>query len=395
MTIEVLMYHSAMTGAPSATLTTAGALTTLLDACLVNGFNTRTVTSLTRSGSVATANIDGSNPFQIGEVVEIAGASPAAYSTRHRVTARTAGSVSFAIDGTPTTPATGTITIKHPGSGWQRLAIDTNVVGYRTIAGGVEHWVQVEDNNPFNDSNVSAAVRMAVGLTGLNTATQLAERCRINKRSGWVLVADGRTAYLVMEQFQTLVFGEAASFADADDYCFIQSRGQNALSGAVVEGTGLSSGAAFPVVGPLQGYPENSLGVRLLRSYTQLGGDVNGFPGFVRVSTDQWGGISAANSRAGNALASPVCGKVLLFPIFLLEKLEATGTYAPLEYRGTLRGVYSVGGPAENANFVNGFVALNDVVIGGVTKRVIIVRAGMVDATRSVQFAIDVSDTWG
>jgi hypothetical protein len=393
MTIEVLMYHSAQAGAPSATLVAAGSLTTLLDACLVNGFNTRTVTSLTRTGSVATANISGTNPFQIGDVIEVEGASPAAYSARHRVTARNDGSVSFAIDGTPASPATGTITIKHPGAGWQRLAIATNVVGYRTVAGGSEHWLQVEDNNPFADSGGSARVRMAVGLTGLDTASQLSEQTRIQKLNGWVLVADGRTAYLFFQQNLSFAFGDFAPFGSADDFAFMCSRGSNASSSVTVEGgNNTTAGTSFPALGTDSNYAAGNLGGRILRGYTQVGADVNAYPGFVRATNDQTvNNFPTISGSRGGSLVSPVDGKVLLFPILLMER-GATSGFAGSFFRGQFRGVYQLGGAVPAESFVNGFTLLDEIVINGVTRRVAVVRWGTLQSV--FQMAVDISDTW-
>ena len=118
MAIDVLLYHSGMSGAPGANLRVAGGLTDLLNACLVDGFNVRDITGIVRSGTTATATIDGSNPWQIGGVIELAGADQAAYNGRQRVTARTDSTVSFEVSGSPATPATGTITAKMPGAGW-------------------------------------------------------------------------------------------------------------------------------------------------------------------------------------------------------------------------------------------------------------------------------------
>lgn len=396
MTIEVLLYHSAMIGAPSATLNAAGGLTALLDACLVNGFNVRTLTEITRSGSTATAVVDGANPYQIGEVIEVAGAAPTAYNGRFRVTGRTTSTVSWQVVGTPASPATGTITARHPAAGWVRSQFAENVVAYRTIAGGLEHWVQVEDNNPFNDSSVSSRVRMAVGLTGLDTGTQLAEQCRINKANNWVLVADGRTVYLVMGQRETFVFGEANSFADVDDYCFVQSRGSNANNTGTVDGTSQQYGRVFPAVSVDTSLTGASFGARVLRSYAQIGPDVLASPAFFRgYSSSTTAAVN--NSRLGSGLTSPVDGKVLLFPIVLIERDGVTEGSAGLVYRGQMRGVFSMGGFVSPGNFSNGFTMLDDVVIAGQLRRVAVVRFGDNQGFGNpgpMQMAIELADSW-
>ncbi len=105
MANAVKYFTSAMGGAPVVS-NNWGDLTAMLDACLVTGFALRTVTGITRVGTVATAAINGGNPYQVGQEILIAGAGQAAYNGEKTVTSITAGSVTFDVTGTPSTPAT-------------------------------------------------------------------------------------------------------------------------------------------------------------------------------------------------------------------------------------------------------------------------------------------------
>lgn len=56
MSTSVKFFTNTQQGAPQLT-NNWGALTTMLDACLVTGFNLKSVTSITRDGNLATVNI--------------------------------------------------------------------------------------------------------------------------------------------------------------------------------------------------------------------------------------------------------------------------------------------------------------------------------------------------
>jgi hypothetical protein len=89
--------------------------TTLFSLDVVRGWlkvtssGTKTISSLTSAGLVATA-VSALHGFQTGDVVAIAGASPAGYNGLFRVTVPTDGTFTYALPATVTTPATGTPT---------------------------------------------------------------------------------------------------------------------------------------------------------------------------------------------------------------------------------------------------------------------------------------------
>ena len=82
------------------------------DAAPINGNPTVSITSLTRAGSVVTATTSGNHLLASGQRVIIAGASPVAYNGTQAITVTGATTFTFAIAGTPSSPATGTITAK-------------------------------------------------------------------------------------------------------------------------------------------------------------------------------------------------------------------------------------------------------------------------------------------
>jgi hypothetical protein len=128
-------------------------------AILLNSQGTpASVTSLTRSGSVVTATMT-SHGGSTGQNVTIAGASPDAYNGTFPITVTGASTFTYLFGGTPTTPATGTITaafeseendvVEVPRAvitddAWQNIRIKslrsaqfTNVYYNPTYAGGL------------------------------------------------------------------------------------------------------------------------------------------------------------------------------------------------------------------------------------------------------------------
>lgn len=87
------------------------------------------VTSLTRSGSVATAVTAADHGFTTGDFVTIAGATPAGYNGAWKVTVTNATTFTYSgtVIGALATPATGTITVtyKSDAQGGQKLGWNT------------------------------------------------------------------------------------------------------------------------------------------------------------------------------------------------------------------------------------------------------------------------------
>jgi hypothetical protein len=134
----VKFYNNMMSGAPQ--LTNAfGSLTTMLDTILINGFNTKSVSSIVRVGTVVTVETTVAHNYQIDQIIFISGANESDYNGDQRVVSISTTSFTFETASTPATPATGTISVKVPGLqtssngyGWTTLFTGTNVRVYRT-----------------------------------------------------------------------------------------------------------------------------------------------------------------------------------------------------------------------------------------------------------------------
>lgn len=150
MSNKVKWMHQGFAGAPVLT-NNWGSLTALLDACLVTGFNLKTVTALTRTGDVATATIGTGHGFLVDQVVLLEGCDQQAYNGEFTIIASTASTVSFRIEGEPASPATTQtgITMKIAPLGFEIAFTGTHKRVYRSPNPlSNRHYLRVDDSLP-------------------------------------------------------------------------------------------------------------------------------------------------------------------------------------------------------------------------------------------------------
>lgn len=217
-----IYYTSDESGSPTLN-NAAGSLISVLDACLINGWGLKSVTSITVASGVATVVCTG-HQFSggIGRKVLIAGATPSALNGSQDVTVVDANTFTFlttAANGT----ATGTITAKRAPLGWSKLYSGTNKAIYqRTDAQATSMLLRVDDTNTGNASATYARVVMVESATDVDTYTnaspttaQLAGGLYVSKGANsttakkWMLVGDVRTLY---------IFTDGASYPWTSNY---------------------------------------------------------------------------------------------------------------------------------------------------------------------------------
>lgn len=91
------------------TITSTEGLTYITQDSGTIAVNTVTISSLTRSGTTATANTTSNHNYATGMTITISGADQAAYNDDFEITVVDADTFTFEVSGSPTTPATGTI----------------------------------------------------------------------------------------------------------------------------------------------------------------------------------------------------------------------------------------------------------------------------------------------
>lgn len=340
----VMLLRSTDTGAPRLS-GTAGDITTLLDACLVNGYNSRTLTSITRSGTTATATFNAHGYAADGlSKIQISGANETEYNGTFIITNVTTNTFDFTVTGTPATPATGTITSVVAPLGWGKSFSGTNLAAYRSNEGtSTRLYLRVDDTG-----TTSARVRGYEAMTDVNTGTGLfptdaaqAGGLYISKSDvattaarKWVLVGDGFEFHFfyvcnslsydnIYRQFH---FGDPASEMASDPYgCLIY--GDTAASLAAP-----STGSTTCLI---QTSPSLSVfpGFYFARNYTQIGTSA----GASLHGNYTLGSGSIGASTSPLTYPSPANNGLYVAPLFVADTLvvraQLKGIYQPLQIR--------------------------------------------------------------
>ncbi|MGL6454469.1 hypothetical protein [Aeromonas caviae] len=186
MAFPVKWFASQMQGAPSLGDTTAGALTALLKAVLVTGFGNLTINALVWDAAegAAKATFSGGHAYLKDSVIEVSGASPAAYNGEHRAKKVSSTEVWFELDGgNPGSAGSGTMSMKVAPLGWTLTheSGDGQVAIYRPTNVSESGNVSLRiDNTAFSGwtgaaNAYLAKVFMVEDVVDINTFTTIVE----------------------------------------------------------------------------------------------------------------------------------------------------------------------------------------------------------------------------
>lgn len=420
-TIAVKHYNSGMQGAPQ--LANAwGDMTALLDAVLVDGFNLRTIDTLTFADGIATARVNAGHLYLVDQVVLIEGANQTEYNGEVRVLSTTSLEFTFAVVGTPVTPATGSLSVKVAPLNFEKAFSATNKRVYRSK--------NILSNRPFlrvdNSLDPSytttyakkAKVLMAENMSDIDTVVGAQAPFDPNKplqnivgtgsgvgavdgwykwyhsksdqaggndsgggtggNKNWVLVGDDRGFYLFNE-WQVSVYGRAGYFF-TDFSSFRQGDAYNTLLTAtdwyaVANNTPYYNGVDHA------GYCNRSLdftGKVLMRDHMQVGGYIRA--GFLALNTNN------AQQITGYSTAVPWPNGpdygLILHPVYLRHE-------SPGHLRGKMPGIFWVhnDSPMADLNVVSG-------VVGYEGRKFLIVCNGYSTAGNAARYAFDITGPW-
>ena len=330
MSTNVKVYKSTDRGAPTLS-GTAGDLVYLLDACLVNGYNSRTVTSVTRSGSTVTV-VCPDHRIEDKAIAQIDGCTPSDYNGEWYMTYVDANTLTFQITGSPASPASGSMTCKIPGAGWTKPYTATNMRAYvqGSKVGTSQHGILVDDT-----TTTYASFTMGETIVAIDTISGSYSPAHFMVKSGtadttlrpWFMVADNKTFYLTVttasNTYRTIVFGLFKSHKVGDLYNQIICGGDNHTDTFFTWQSGLGPGAKTPHVS---------------RSYTQTGGaiTVGKIGDKVKSSGDEIGSW-------GLTYPSPVDSSLYVSPFWIGEsdyliRGHFVGILAPLHQRPMAHG---------------------------------------------------------
>lgn len=361
MTLAVKRFTSLMAGHPVLS-GTVGTLKSLLQACLVDGFNPLTLTGLTQTGGVATATYGSAHGYAINDVLLIGGATPAGYNGEVRVLSVTATTLTFAADAGLTSPATGTITSKIAPLNWTMPYSGANKAAFRPASPYAQCLLRVQDDSstPTSASGRWGKWRGYETMTDVDTGTglfptvaQAANGLSVFKSSTsdsverhWWLVGDPGLFYFgtfwhasYLTYAGAVAFGDCNSLRSGDAYSsLIIAEPIDSLSGAPWSNNAFST---------LVGFNTTQTGHYLARSYSQTGS---------AVAAGKIGdnGVSLTMGYGGPAYPHPPDNGLLFAPVGLTESnairsRALPGLYqplhtAPLAYLDTLTGLADLPG---------------------------------------------------
>lgn len=380
MTVRV--YRSTDFGAPQLS-GQVGTLIAILNACLVDGYGTNTITSLTQSGGVATAITNVPHQFTGSPKVLIAGAASSDYNVEATITITGASTFTYPVN--PAAPGTagGAPTCKIAGSGWTKPFADgTYVAAYKQPAGSNGFYLRVDDNSSATVARGQAYETMtnvSSGLTPFPTSAQLAGGVHIVKSDvassatrPWILISNGPMMYLFVnhDNSATWAVANGVMFGDLKSY----KAGGGDAYGTIIAGNTASSYSNNFMYSLVSSIASVTNGHWMARSYTGIGGSIT-----VSKSSDT---VKSQNSNVGVAgmpYPSPIDGGLYVSPLWISEpsptlsvRGELPGLWNPLHARPLATG--DVWTPSSGSLVGKVFEAIN--------------------LYSSAQIFIETSDTW-
>jgi hypothetical protein len=304
MTVKV--FRSTDYGAPANT-NAAGALIAILDACLVNGYGSQTV-GITSTGGVATVTTPVAHALKDGTFMRISGANESAYNGDFAITVTGATTFTYAVTGSPASPATGTITSKVAPADWTKPFSTTNVAAYKQGAGSNGMYLRVSDT-----TTSAARVKAFENMTDVNTGTgdfpteaQIPGGRYLQKGSSataieWFVIASEKLVFTAIKgtsYFQVNYFGDFISNKSGDAFNTVFRFGDG----------GYSDGGSLD----LSSLGSVSAGMYIARAHTQIGS---------AKQVSQMGNtqISTSMGNGGVSYPDPISNALLLSPISIGE----------------------------------------------------------------------------
>ncbi len=381
---SVRYFDSTMSGAPALS-GTAGALISVLDACLVNGFGTVTLASLVVSSNIATGTVSAGHGFSmigsaVGSVITIAGATPSGLNGTWRI-ASVADSThfTFVTSGISDQTATGTITAVRAPLGFSKVYSGTNKAAYR--AGDIMSsrlYLRVADDG--TGSATYARVRGYESMSDVDTGTgpfptdaQVSGGLYWGKSStasstarAWRLIGDSQGFYLLVNQDGSGAWISAA-WVDIPS-----EKAGDAYRTLLIGGTSTNVYN--------QGYLHlinNPAGHYFARSYVQTGTSIAAFKLSHHIAANGIG-------LYGIAYPAPMGGQFYCAPV---DVWEGTAYASATALRGPLPGVYAPLHPS--AQLTDGSFQTDVIGLDGRTLLVQILKSG-----GSYAAAIDLTGPW-
>lgn len=203
-----------------------GCMIDVLDACLVNGFGSQAVATLSASGTTVTTTFGSAHNYLQYQVIKISGANQTEFNGEHRIlTVPNANTITFELSAVPSaTTATGTITSSLPSLGWLKPFSGSGKAAYRsanTLLASRPYLRVIDALDPAYTSTYAkyAKVGIVEDMSGIDTMfgvqapydTALPDKNWIGTGSG-TTASNGWAKWYYAHQFQ---FADNANRSDA------------------------------------------------------------------------------------------------------------------------------------------------------------------------------------
>lgn len=337
---EVKVFQSTNASAPTLS-GTAGTLITVLDACLVNGYGSVTLDSITVTSNVATCTKSTGHGFTalgtVGPVIRVSGATPAGLNADWRITVVSSTVFTFVTTGISDQTATGTIDAKRAPAGFSKAFGNTVKAAYRSDdVTGTRLYLRVSD-----EGTGSAAYTRVIAyeaMTAIDTGTfpfpteaQQSGGGYWHKSSAasgtarpWTIIADSAAFYLFVQQDGAVTGQIGVMFGDINsDYS------GDAYRAMLVFGTNVTASNG----GPLPLY-NATLGRAMARSYLGTGTAIQPIQYGPQFQTSGMGYAGATYPNPGNNWF--LCNGVDVWDSASVARGTLPGLYAPLHAASSL-----------------------------------------------------------
>ncbi|MDO9148322.1 MAG: hypothetical protein Q7U52_11790 [Hydrogenophaga sp.] len=249
---QPIWYDSSEAGAPTLN-NVAGSLLTVLRACLISGFNSKSVTSITVASGVATVTC-AAHGFSgtYGKLVQISGATEPLLNGNKQPGNVLTNSFTFPAPGVADGTYTGTLSAKRAPLGWTEPHTGTNVAMFaRSVPEATAMLLRVDDSHSAPSTVTDARMSMVESATSVNnftdetpTSAQVSGGFHVSKGPNsvtakrWVIFGTGREIWLgsqaspgVTDPLQMYFFGDCISYSSPDPYACIIAGALAAYSG--------------------------------------------------------------------------------------------------------------------------------------------------------------------
>jgi hypothetical protein len=229
MASNVKIFAHDQTGAPTIT-GEVGSIKTLLDACLLStgGYNTKSVSSISLSGTEATVTCTG-HGYSLHSTIVLSGVTVVTGLNDDWQITEVTDTDTFKFATTLTGSPGGTISAKTAPAGWSADYTGTNKSTYRS-QNGEREYLRVDDTNAlYADIQVWEGATDVDTPTGKNTASRYWKKSNTAgaaTRNWWLIVGRNETFFHFLTEWHSsyalrpsrYYFGEYTPFWDAETY---------------------------------------------------------------------------------------------------------------------------------------------------------------------------------